>query len=109
MASGGHGTVSGIPNFAPAASLRLWALLTKPDASKEEQAEAARIQAVLSKADVAAVPAGVRGMSESRHISESTSASGRDLLELMLLTESQNMCSTSYGDMARIHEGRCCR
>lgn len=64
MQCGGHGTVSGIPNFAPAASTRLWALLNKSDISADERQEAARIQAVLSKADVAAVPAGVRGMSE---------------------------------------------
>jgi 4-hydroxy-2-oxoglutarate aldolase len=63
MQCGGHGTVSGIPNFAPAASMRLWALLNKKDSTNEERDEAGRIQAVLSNADVAAVPAGVRGMS----------------------------------------------
>lgn len=63
MQCGGHGTVSGIPNFAPAASMRLWALLNKAELSSEERNEANRIQAVLSNADVAAVPAGVRGMS----------------------------------------------
>ncbi|ORY56912.1 putative dihydrodipicolinate synthase [Pseudomassariella vexata] len=62
MQNGGHGTVSGIPNFAPAASARLWELLNKSDWSEDEQNEAKRIQAVLSRADVAAVPAGVRGM-----------------------------------------------
>lgn len=65
MQCGGHGTVSGIPNFAPAASMRLWALLNQPDLTEDERREAARIQAILSNADVAAVPAGVRGMSES--------------------------------------------
>lgn len=64
MQCGGHGTVSGIPNFAPAASVRLWALLNKANLSKEEELEASRIQAILSNADVAAVPAGVRGMSK---------------------------------------------
>lgn len=64
MKCGGHGTVSGIPNFAPASSTRLWTLLNKADISSEEQMEASRIQAILSKADVFAVPAGVRGMSE---------------------------------------------
>jgi 4-hydroxy-2-oxoglutarate aldolase len=63
MQCGGHGTVSGIPNFAPAASMRLWALLSKGELSNEESEEASRIQAILSNADVAAVPAGVRGMS----------------------------------------------
>ncbi|KAI0144709.1 putative dihydrodipicolinate synthase [Pestalotiopsis sp. NC0098] len=67
MQCGGHGTVSGIPNFAPAASVRLWALLNKADLSKEEELEASRIQAILSNADVAAVPAGVRGMKYVLH------------------------------------------
>ncbi|KAH8682140.1 putative dihydrodipicolinate synthase [Xylariales sp. PMI_506] len=62
MQCGGHGTVSGIPNFAPGASMRLWALLNKADLTDGEKTEAARIQAILSNADVAAVPAGVRGM-----------------------------------------------
>jgi 4-hydroxy-2-oxoglutarate aldolase len=66
MKCGGHGTVSGIPNFAPAASMRLWALLNKPDLTAEEAREAERIQSILSNADVAAVPAGVRGMSKYR-------------------------------------------
>jgi 4-hydroxy-2-oxoglutarate aldolase len=61
---GGHGTVSGIPNFAPAASVRLWALLNKASLTEAELSERNRIQAILSNADVAAVPAGVRGMSE---------------------------------------------
>ncbi|KAK1463841.1 hypothetical protein CMEL01_12602 [Colletotrichum melonis] len=60
--TGGHGTVSGIPNFAPAASMRLWALLIKPNLTEDERQEADRIQSILSNADVAAVPAGVRGM-----------------------------------------------
>lgn len=64
MKSGGHGTVSGIPNFAPAASMRLWALLIKPNLTEDERKEADRIQSILSNADVAAVPAGVRGMSK---------------------------------------------
>ncbi|KAK1532030.1 dihydrodipicolinate synthetase [Colletotrichum costaricense] len=61
---GGHGTVSGIPNFAPAASMRLWSLLSKPNPTEDERQEADRIQSILSNADVAAVPAGVRGMSK---------------------------------------------
>jgi L-threo-3-deoxy-hexylosonate aldolase len=43
--------------------MRLWALLNKGELSNEEREEANRIQAILSNADVAAVPAGVRGMS----------------------------------------------
>ena len=64
MQCGGHGTVSGIPNFAPAASMRLWHLLNQGDLTEEESAELERIQGILSNADVAAVPAGVRGMSK---------------------------------------------
>ncbi|EQB46066.1 dihydrodipicolinate synthetase [Colletotrichum gloeosporioides Cg-14] len=67
MKCGGHGTVSGIPNFAPAASMRLWALLNKPDLTEDERREAERIQSILSNADVAAVPAGVRGMKYVLH------------------------------------------
>ncbi|KAK6073850.1 hypothetical protein SCUP234_07033 [Seiridium cupressi] len=62
MQCGGHGTVSGIPNFAPASSIRLWELLNQSNLTEEESREAGRIQAILSNADVAAVPAGVRGM-----------------------------------------------
>lgn len=64
MQCGGHGTVSGIPNFAPAASMRLWTLLNKANPTPQEKMETARIQSILSNADVAAVPAGVRGMSK---------------------------------------------
>ncbi|KAF2711200.1 aldolase [Pleomassaria siparia CBS 279.74] len=67
MQCGGHGTVSGIPNFAPAASTRFWSFLNKPTLTEQEKDEAARIQAILSNADVAAVPAGVRGMSKWLH------------------------------------------
>ncbi|KAJ5937798.1 hypothetical protein N7454_004140 [Penicillium verhagenii] len=62
MQCGGHGTVSGIPNFAPNASLRLWELLNLSSPSKDEVQEAARIQAILSRADAAAVPGGIRAM-----------------------------------------------
>jgi hypothetical protein len=64
MRCGGHGTVSGIPNFAPLAGAKLWNLLTATAPSDDDIAEAARIQDILSRADVSAVPAGVRGMSE---------------------------------------------
>jgi 4-hydroxy-2-oxoglutarate aldolase len=69
MQCGGHGTVSGIPNFAPAASLRLWELLNKTNVTDDEKLEATKIQAILSNADVAAVPAGVRGMSKYQGLS----------------------------------------
>lgn len=63
--SGGHGTVSGIPNFAPLATMKLWKFCTNPSPTEEETKEAARLQGILSNADVAAVPAGIRGMSRS--------------------------------------------
>ena len=68
MQCGGHGTVSGIPNFAPAATMRLWHLLNQASLTPEETSERERIQSILSNADVAAVPAGVRGMSKSKSI-----------------------------------------
>ena len=60
---GGHGTVSGIPNFAPLATVKLWKFLNNPTPTQEEIKDAAKLQAVMSRADVAAVPAGIRGMS----------------------------------------------
>ena len=65
MQCAGHGTVSGLPNFAPRVGVRLYSLLMKASPSNDELAEAERLQDVLSRADVAAVPAGVRGMSVS--------------------------------------------
>src|SRR5205823_5141841 len=62
---GGHGTVSGISNFAPLATMKLFNLCNNPSLRKDEVMEATRLQAVLSNADVAAVPACIRGMSKS--------------------------------------------
>lgn len=62
---GGHGTVSGLPNFAPRVGVRFWKLLNMPSPSQAELTECARLQDVLSRADVRAVPAGVRGMSKA--------------------------------------------
>ncbi|QKX62103.1 uncharacterized protein TRUGW13939_09259 [Talaromyces rugulosus] len=62
MQCGGHRTVSGIPNFAPVASMRLWDLLNKPSLTMKETKEATRLQAILSRVDVAAVPGGIRAM-----------------------------------------------
>lgn len=64
MQCGGHWTVSGIPNFAPVASMRLWALLNTPSPTEEEARETKEIQAILSRADVAAVPGGIPAMSQ---------------------------------------------
>jgi L-threo-3-deoxy-hexylosonate aldolase len=64
MQNGGHGTVSGIPNFAPVASMRLWTLLNIPYPTEIERMEAKKIQGVLSRADSAAVPGGIRALSE---------------------------------------------
>lgn len=68
MQCGGHGTVSGIPNFAPAASMRLWELLNIESLTAEEATECKRLQAILSNADVAAVPGGIRAMSKFRFL-----------------------------------------
>ena len=62
---GGHGTVSGIPNFAPLATMKLWNFLNNSSPTPEEVKDGAKLQAILSRADVAAVPAGIRGMSKS--------------------------------------------
>ncbi|OAL28710.1 hypothetical protein AYO22_02575 [Fonsecaea multimorphosa] len=61
-ACGGHGTVSGIPNFAPRASVRLWELLNTSSPTHEEVSERDKLQAVLSRADAIAVHAGIRAM-----------------------------------------------
>ncbi|OQV09776.1 hypothetical protein CLAIMM_13862 [Cladophialophora immunda] len=61
-ACGGHGTVSGIPNFAPRASVRLWELLNISSPTREEVLEKEKLQAILSRADAIAVPAGIRAM-----------------------------------------------
>lgn len=41
--------------------------LGNPSPMKEETKEAAQLEAMLSKVDVASVPAGIRGMSKSCH------------------------------------------
>jgi hypothetical protein len=64
MQCGGHGTVSGIPNFTPLASMRLWSLLNLLSATEAERTEAKRIQSILARADAAAVPGGIRAMSK---------------------------------------------
>ncbi|KIW16281.1 hypothetical protein PV08_06332 [Exophiala spinifera] len=66
-ACGGHGTVSGIPNFAPQASVRLWDLLNLPTVTPEEVSEREQLQAILSRADALAVPAGIRAMKYVLH------------------------------------------
>lgn len=63
--SGGHGTVSGMSNFAPLACVRLWDLCNKADLSTAESMELSRLHTALALADVEAVPSGVRGMSKS--------------------------------------------
>jgi len=64
VASGGHGTVSGIPNFAPIATMKFWNYCNNSEPTEAESKEAKRIEAILARADIAAVPAGIRGMSE---------------------------------------------
>ncbi|KAJ6128841.1 hypothetical protein N7471_010058 [Penicillium samsonianum] len=67
MQCGGHGTVSGIPNFVPVASMRLWSLLNLPLPTETERKEARRIQGILARADAAAVPGGIRAMKYALH------------------------------------------
>ncbi|KAH8678635.1 putative dihydrodipicolinate synthase [Tricladium varicosporioides] len=67
VSCGGHGTVSGIPNFAPLATVKLWKFLNNPNPTADEQKEGSWLQKVLSNADVAAVPAGIRGMKYALH------------------------------------------
>lgn len=44
--------------------MKLWEYCNKEGKTEEEGIEMRRLQAVLARADVAAVPAGIRGMSE---------------------------------------------
>jgi 4-hydroxy-2-oxoglutarate aldolase len=44
--------------------MKLWELCNRTNPTEEEKKEAGKLQAVLSNADVAAVPAGIRGMSK---------------------------------------------
>ncbi|PWN88818.1 putative dihydrodipicolinate synthase [Acaromyces ingoldii] len=62
QAVGGHGTVSGLSNFAPRTVARLWHLLQKQELTEEETRERDMLQAIMSQADTSAVPMGVRGM-----------------------------------------------
>jgi 4-hydroxy-2-oxoglutarate aldolase len=48
--------------------MSLWKLLNISKPTEAEAKEAARLQAVLSNADVAAVPGGIRAMSKSRNL-----------------------------------------
>ena len=61
----GDGTVSGISNFAPKATMRFWQLLNRSNLEPREAEELSHLESALSRADVLAVPAGVRGMSRS--------------------------------------------
>lgn len=61
---GGHGTVSGLPNFAPRVVARFWSLLSKENLNAAEMEEMRSLQVLLASVDVKAFPAGVRGMSE---------------------------------------------
>jgi len=63
----GDGTVSGISNFAPKATMRFWQLLNKSSLEPKEAEELSYLESALSRADVHAVPAGVRGMKYALH------------------------------------------
>ncbi|KAJ5494597.1 hypothetical protein N7463_010684 [Penicillium fimorum] len=67
MQCAGHGTVSGIPNFVPVASMRLWSLLNLQFPTEVERKEARHIQGILARADAAAVPGGIRAMKYALH------------------------------------------
>ena len=64
----GDGTVSGLMNYVPRCCMRLWDLCLRGREEKlsgKELLEKDQLQAVLGEVDVAAVPGGVRAMSES--------------------------------------------
>jgi len=62
VSCGGHGTVSGVSNFAPLATMKLWEFLNNPSPTEEEIKKAERLQAILSNPDTAAASAGIREM-----------------------------------------------
>lgn len=61
---GGHGTVSGICNVAPSATVRLWELCSITSRSAEETRELRNVLSTLSKVDAVLMPLGVRGLSK---------------------------------------------
>jgi 4-hydroxy-2-oxoglutarate aldolase len=61
---GGHGTVSGISNIAPASTVRLWNLCCLENRSAEQDEELEEVLDVLSKVDAVVMPLGVRGLSK---------------------------------------------
>lgn len=61
---GGHGTVSGISNIAPSATVRLWELCSTTPRSAEETWELQDILSTLSRVDAVLMPLGVRGLSK---------------------------------------------
>lgn len=61
---GGHGTVSGVSNIAPASTVRLWNLCCVENRSAEQDEELREVLSVLSKVDASVMPLGVRGLSE---------------------------------------------
>lgn len=60
--------MSGIPNFAPLATMEFWNFCNNQSPSEEEVVEGKKLEAILARADIAAVPAGIRGMSTSRFV-----------------------------------------
>lgn len=47
--------------------MKLWKFCNNPSPTEEEKKEAKKLEAILARADIAAVPAGIRGMSEFRY------------------------------------------
>ena len=103
MHCGGHGTVSGIPNFAPVTTMKLWNLLNNPFPTREEVTDATKLQAILSRADVAAVPAGVRGMSKSSP--SNLKLHDPDIISRVCLAQNARVWRSSAKTIASIERG----
>lgn len=61
---GGHGTVSGVSNMAPATTVRLMNLCEKESRSSAEDEEIDTLRDMLARFDAVAMPLGVRGLSQ---------------------------------------------
>lgn len=61
---GGHGTVTGISNLAPAATVKLFNLCQQKNLSGKEAQQAKEILETLTRADDVLMPLGVRGQSK---------------------------------------------
>lgn len=64
VAQGGHGTVSGVSNVAPAMTCRILELSCTSSRSVEEDLEMSVLLKGLATFDAVAMPLGVRGLSK---------------------------------------------